>query len=69
MTLMRLTESLTVPDAAKKLRRTPAALYAAMHRGDLKYIEKFGRLLVEPDELRRYQRATKIGRPKNGHKK
>lgn len=62
-------EPLTIPDAAKRIHRTPAALYAAIDRGDLIAIEKFGRKLVEPAELRRYRRLTKIGRPKNGSKK
>ena len=60
---------LTIPDAAKRIHRTPAALYAAIERGDLAAIKKFGRKLVEVTELRRYQKATKIGRPKNGDKK
>lgn len=62
-------EPLTVPDAAKKIKKTPAALYAAITRGDLTATEKYGRLLVDPDELKRYKRVTKIGRPKNGGKK
>ena len=63
------TEPLTIPDAARRIKRTPAALYAAIERGDLIVTEKFGRKLVDLAELRRYRRSTKIGRPKNGSKK
>lgn len=62
-------EPLTIPDAAKRIQRTPAALYAAIERGDLRVIEKFGRKLVDLAELHRYRRSTRIGRPKNGGKK
>lgn len=62
-------ELLTIPDAAKRIRKTPAALYAAIDRGDLKSTEKYGKKLVEATELQRYRRHTKIGRPKNGNGK
>lgn len=61
-------EPLTVPQAAKKIKRTPAALYAAIVRGDLVATEKYGLKLIDPEELKRYKRETKIGRPKNGKK-
>jgi hypothetical protein len=62
-------EPLTIPDAAKRVRMTAAALYAAIKQGDLRVTEKFGRKLVEIPELRRWRRQAKIGRPKNGNKK
>lgn len=62
-------ELLTIPQAAKRIRKTPAALYAAIDRGDLKSTEKYGKKLVEVGELQRYRRQTKIGRPKNGNGK
>jgi hypothetical protein len=57
---------LTVPEAAKRIHRTPAALYAAIKRGDLRATEEYGRKLIAINELRRYKRDTKTGRPQNG---
>ena len=62
-------DMLTIPKAASKINKTPATLYAAIKRGDLLAIEKFGRKLVKVRDLERYCQRTKIGRPKNGNKR
>ena len=62
-------ELLTIPEAANKIRKTPATIYAAISRGDLPTVEKFGRKLVKARDLQRYCEQTKIGRPKSGSKK
>lgn len=67
--MSRQADLLTIPEAAKKAKRTPAALYAAIARGDLVATRKFGLKLVELIELSRYRQETKIGRPRNGKAK
>jgi len=63
-------DRLTIPAAAKRIKRTPAALYAAASSGHLETSEVFGRLVVSLGELLRYKRETKVGRPKvNGKPK
>ena len=62
-------ELLTVPQAAKQIGKTPAALYAAIDRGDLPHVRRYERILIRPAVLRMYQANVKIGRPKNGNKK
>ncbi len=59
---------ITIPEAAKKIRRTPAALYDAIKRGDLAYEVKYGRVVVTVEEVMRYKRDTKSG-PRNGSKR
>lgn len=67
--MVEASELLTVPKAAKRIRRTPAALYAAIERGDLECVRMFDKILVEPAALLAYRKSTKIGRPKNGNRK
>lgn len=59
-------ELLTIPEAAKRIRRTPAALYKAISQGNLVSVEKFGRQLVALKEVKRYKKETRTGRPRNG---
>ncbi len=63
-------DNLSIPKAAKRVRLTPAALYAAATRGDLQTTEAYGRIVVSLAEVLRYKRETKVGRrPKpNGRK-
>jgi hypothetical protein len=61
-------ELLTIPEAARRINKTPASLYAAIDRGALLTVEKFGRKLVKSRDLERYCQQTKIGRLKNGSK-
>ena len=64
-----MAELLTIPEAASRIKKTPATLYAAISRGDLLSSDQYGRKLVTVKELARYCRQTKIGRPKNGTRK
>jgi len=66
-------DSVTIPVAAKRIKRTPAALYDAARKGKLLTSEAFGVQVVSMAEALRYKRDTKAGRPKatnqaNGHK-
>ncbi len=58
---------MTVKEAAKKVRRTPAALYDAVRRGDLAYEVAYGRVVVSMTAVRAYVYAAKSG-PRNGKK-
>ena len=63
-----MNDTLTIPEAAKRIKRTPAALYDAARKGNLETSEAFGVRLVTLAEALRYKRETKVGRKANGTK-
>ena len=59
---------ITIPEAARMVNLTPAALYVAIARGNLKVTKQYGRLLVSDEAVKKYLETRQIGRPKNGRK-
>lgn len=56
-------DNVSIPVAARRIKRTPAALYTAATKGRLKTSEDvFGRILVSMAEALRYKKETKMGR-------
>jgi excisionase family DNA binding protein len=56
---------LTVPQAAKLLRITPAGVHKAIKRGRLPYLGLGGVFLIQRADLIRYKKSKSVGgRPK-----
>jgi hypothetical protein len=62
-------DKITVKEAAKKIRRTPAALYEAIKTGRLAHEIVYGRVVVSLADVRRYKQETKSGPKSSGDKK
>jgi predicted DNA-binding protein YlxM (UPF0122 family) len=58
---------LTVPETARRLGRTKAAIYAAIRRGKLKFETRYGVMVIAETEVEAY-RHTKAGRPETSDK-
>ena len=57
-------ELITVQEAAKQTGMSENGIRTAMSRGTLPYVEKYGRKLIRPTDMKRYQQTTRRGRPK-----
>jgi hypothetical protein len=55
-------DAVTISEAAKRIKRTPAALYGAARKGNLKTSEAYGIRVVSMAEALRYKRETRAGR-------